>query len=266
MFHNQCKFGKIGPQQWALYSWSRNSFSSLTRLALQRADWQTTRLTPSASLETILSLAKIGQLQRAIYSWGRKSFSSLSGLVRQRGESNTTRRTPSMCSATLVSLVETGQQQRAHYARGRNSFCSLPRLSRCKVNEIPHVALPLHAPQAWQVWSKSGSYKGTFILEAVTVFGLYLASQYCGVKKLYVALHLHAPQKMYGRIRAGTMSTLLRNSEQFFVSKTPAPRARWLKHHIWHLHVLRNHCKFGRSRAVTKGTLLFRPKQFFVPI
>jgi hypothetical protein len=154
-------------------TWSRNNFSSVTRLPLERCVWNTKHGIPSTRSAIIASLVEIGQLQKALYSWGGKSFSSLSRLVMQQGVSNSTGGTPSICSATNACLVEFGQQQRALYS-GCQKIIRLYEISHWSgVTQTLHIALPLNAPQLQLVWSKSGCNRGYFSDDDETVFCLF---------------------------------------------------------------------------------------------
>jgi hypothetical protein len=62
------------------------------------------------------------------------------------------------------------------------------------VIQTSKVALPPFDPSSLQVWSKSGSKEGHFILDAETVFRPYLASHCSRVTQTsQVALLSHAP-------------------------------------------------------------------------
>jgi hypothetical protein len=57
----RCQFGSYRSAMKGLYSWGRNSFSSLSRLVLQRGDWNIRCGTPSRCATSSSSLVEIGQ-------------------------------------------------------------------------------------------------------------------------------------------------------------------------------------------------------------
>jgi hypothetical protein len=101
------KANGTSPSQYipALYTWGRNSFSSVSRLPLQLGDWNIICGTPYACAESSASLVEIGRKCRAL------------GI-------------PSPCATTSESLVQIGRQCRALYSWGKNSFSSYLALQR----------------------------------------------------------------------------------------------------------------------------------------
>jgi hypothetical protein len=113
------------------------------------------------------------------------------------------------------------------YSWGRDSMSFQSPLPFQRGNSNITLALPTHAPQPLQVWSKSGSKKGHFNLEGQTVFRPYHASHWSGVTETsQLGIPPFAPQLLqFGHRQAVMTVTLLLMPKQFFVPISPRLQA-----------------------------------------
>jgi hypothetical protein len=175
VLYKLCKIGRSPLVRKGLYSWERNSFSSVSPLKFERGDFNSTSCNRCICCTSCPSFVEIGKEQRHLYSWERISFSSVSPLTFERGDFYSTWCNPCMCCTSCPNLVEIGN-------KGIFTLENIPVFPQyllsfsSAVTSTAHRAILACAVQTVQVWSRSVCKKGNFTLDNVTVFPQYLPS------------------------------------------------------------------------------------------